>query len=190
MTAISQGNSIAWESFVRAVLENTEDGIIACDADGNIVFFNRAAREIHDVREESVLAEPWGPLAGRTHAGFKNPVEKGGTPSVSNSAGRSDPARHGTGDRLETGQKTRRPGQRQLVDGRQGERAGGRSLPCTTSPRANWPRKVCRGNGRNNGGSIEVESEPGQGTAFTIILPVKNASLARNSVSSLPAPAD
>jgi len=37
--------------FLRAVLESTQAGLIACDAGGRITLFNRAAREIHGLPE-------------------------------------------------------------------------------------------------------------------------------------------
>src|SRR5581483_11033576 len=33
--------------FLRAVLENITEGVVACDADGVLTFFNRAARQLH-----------------------------------------------------------------------------------------------------------------------------------------------
>ena len=35
--------------FIRAALENISDGVVACDADGNLTLFNRAAREWHGI---------------------------------------------------------------------------------------------------------------------------------------------
>ena len=35
------------QAFLEAVLENTEDSVVACDAKGNLVFFNKAAQELH-----------------------------------------------------------------------------------------------------------------------------------------------
>lgn len=44
-------------SFLDAVLENIEDGIVACDAQGRLSFFNRAAREFHDLPAEQLEPE-------------------------------------------------------------------------------------------------------------------------------------
>lgn len=45
--------------FLAAVLENISDGIVACDADGVLTFFNRATRRFHGLVEESIPAEKW-----------------------------------------------------------------------------------------------------------------------------------
>ncbi|MDP8942861.1 MAG: ATP-binding protein [Actinomycetota bacterium] len=45
--------------FLSAVLENLEDGVIACDAEGAITLFNRAAREFHALTEERIAVEDW-----------------------------------------------------------------------------------------------------------------------------------
>src|SRR6185436_14365302 len=42
--------------FLRAVLESVRTGIIACDAEGTLTLFNRAAREIHGLSAETPLA--------------------------------------------------------------------------------------------------------------------------------------
>jgi PAS domain S-box-containing protein len=45
--------------FLRVVLENINDGIIACDPAGVITFSNRATREFHGLPRRSVPAERW-----------------------------------------------------------------------------------------------------------------------------------
>lgn len=45
--------------FLRALLENLSEGIVACDAQGTLSLFNRATREFHGVREESLPPEQW-----------------------------------------------------------------------------------------------------------------------------------
>lgn len=45
--------------FLGAVLENLKDGIVACDAEGNLTLFNRATREFHGVAEEVFGPEEW-----------------------------------------------------------------------------------------------------------------------------------
>ena len=47
------------QEFLKAVLENAQDLIVACDALGVLTFFNRAARALHGKEEKSVLAERW-----------------------------------------------------------------------------------------------------------------------------------
>jgi len=48
--------------FVEAVLESLDEGIVACDADGELSLFNRATREMHGVSQEASAPEDW---AGR-----------------------------------------------------------------------------------------------------------------------------
>jgi len=45
--------------FLSAVLENLQDGVVACDAEGRLTFFNRATREFHGLAEEAVPPERW-----------------------------------------------------------------------------------------------------------------------------------
>ena len=45
--------------FLSALVENVSDGIVACDADGVITFFNGATREFHGLPAEAVPAERW-----------------------------------------------------------------------------------------------------------------------------------
>jgi PAS domain S-box-containing protein len=45
--------------FLNAVLETIEDGIVACDAEGILVLFNRAARELHNLPAMPLPAEQW-----------------------------------------------------------------------------------------------------------------------------------
>ncbi len=47
------------QQFLAAVLDNVESGIVACDADGVLTLFNRAAREFHDLPLERIPAEQW-----------------------------------------------------------------------------------------------------------------------------------
>lgn len=47
------------QAFLAAVLEHVEDAIVACDAEGRLILFNRAAREIHGLPEAAVPVEEW-----------------------------------------------------------------------------------------------------------------------------------
>ncbi|MGI8639131.1 MAG: sensor domain-containing protein [Pyrinomonadaceae bacterium] len=47
------------EEFLRAVLENVTDGIVACDAEGVLTLFNKATREFHGLPETPLPAEEW-----------------------------------------------------------------------------------------------------------------------------------
>ena len=46
-------------AFLSTVLENIEEAIIICDAEGRIVRFNKAARRLHGVPEEPIPPEKW-----------------------------------------------------------------------------------------------------------------------------------
>ena len=45
------------QHFLRAVLESMQTGLVACDANGVLTVFNRAAREIHGVPADAPLAD-------------------------------------------------------------------------------------------------------------------------------------
>ncbi|HEV2761960.1 MAG TPA: PAS domain-containing protein [Pyrinomonadaceae bacterium] len=45
--------------FIDALLENVEDGIVACDSEGVLTVFNHAAREMHGRPERPISAEQW-----------------------------------------------------------------------------------------------------------------------------------
>jgi len=46
-------------TFVAAVLESIENGVIACDRQGQLTFFNEAARKIHGMGQEPVDFHHW-----------------------------------------------------------------------------------------------------------------------------------
>jgi len=50
----------AQRSFVAAVLESVEDGVVACDRQGQLTFFNDAARRIHGLKALPLSFEKWG----------------------------------------------------------------------------------------------------------------------------------
>lgn len=45
--------------FLTALLENVEDGIVACDSEGVLTVFNHAAREFHGLPEEPIPPDMW-----------------------------------------------------------------------------------------------------------------------------------
>ena len=45
--------------FLRALLDSITEGIVACDADGTLTLFNRAAREIHGIPATAVGPDEW-----------------------------------------------------------------------------------------------------------------------------------
>ncbi|MGG6296766.1 PAS domain-containing sensor histidine kinase [Leptolyngbya sp. AN02str] len=50
------------QRFTTAVIENVADGVVACDADGNLKLFNRTAREWHGCDPREVPASEWSRL--------------------------------------------------------------------------------------------------------------------------------
>ena len=53
-TALTEANG-----FLQVLLDNVQDGIVACDANGVLTLFNRATREFHGLSEDRVPAERW-----------------------------------------------------------------------------------------------------------------------------------
>ena len=47
------------QAFTQAVLENTSDGIVACNEHGRLSLMNRASREIHGIGEKDLPPEQW-----------------------------------------------------------------------------------------------------------------------------------
>src|SRR5436309_8430823 len=47
------------QGFINALLENVEDGIVACDSEGVITVFNHAARRMHGSSERPIAADLW-----------------------------------------------------------------------------------------------------------------------------------
>lgn len=45
--------------FIQAALDNISDGVVACDADGNLALFNRAAREWHGIDALKLPPDQW-----------------------------------------------------------------------------------------------------------------------------------
>ncbi|MBW4649132.1 MAG: PAS domain S-box protein [Kastovskya adunca ATA6-11-RM4] len=45
--------------FLKALLNNLEDGIVACDAKGDLTLFNRATREFHGLPEQPLPPSAW-----------------------------------------------------------------------------------------------------------------------------------
>jgi PAS domain S-box-containing protein len=63
-TAIGLGGEAAIPSqqptqFLEALLANASDGIVACDAEGHLVLFNRAAQLFHGLPPEPIEPEDW-----------------------------------------------------------------------------------------------------------------------------------
>lgn len=47
------------QEFLRALLENVQTGIVACDADGKLTLFNEVTRQLHGIPREAVGPEEW-----------------------------------------------------------------------------------------------------------------------------------
>jgi PAS domain S-box-containing protein len=62
--------------FFKAVLENAQDGIVACDSNGAVTFFNRAAREFHGKAKQPLPAENWLPELDLYHVDGKTRLAK------------------------------------------------------------------------------------------------------------------
>ena len=45
--------------FMKALLENVQTGIVACDADGVLNLFNNVTRALHGLSEEPIRPEQW-----------------------------------------------------------------------------------------------------------------------------------
>ena len=80
MTNELEGLIAGERDFLRALLENVEDGIVACDADGVLRYFNRATRQMHGLPEEPVPAERWAEFYGLFHADGETPLSRDEVP--------------------------------------------------------------------------------------------------------------
>ena len=52
-------NLLAGQEFLEALFENISDGLVACDADGQLVLFNRAAQKFHGLPPEPIHSDAW-----------------------------------------------------------------------------------------------------------------------------------
>lgn len=64
----------AQRAFLAAVLEAVEDGIVACDADGALTLFNRAALEFHGKPQEPLLPDRWAAHYGLYRPNGRTPL--------------------------------------------------------------------------------------------------------------------
>ena len=62
--------------FLNAVLENVADGIVACDSEGILVLFNRAAREFHGSTAAPLPPDEWAARYGLYLADGETPMQK------------------------------------------------------------------------------------------------------------------
>jgi PAS domain S-box-containing protein len=47
------------EDFIKALLESSPDGVVVCDANGTLRYFNAATRKLHGLPERPLPAEEW-----------------------------------------------------------------------------------------------------------------------------------
>jgi PAS domain S-box-containing protein len=69
--------------FLKAVLDNIEDGIMACDRSGNLSVINRAARELHGIDQNEMPPEQWGQSCALYKEDGKTPMQTSETPLYS-----------------------------------------------------------------------------------------------------------
>ncbi|MFT3769056.1 MAG: ATP-binding protein [Minicystis sp.] len=62
------------KEFLTAVLNNMDDGIVACDANGTITLFNRATREFHGLTAAPLPPEEWAQYYSLYRADGKTPM--------------------------------------------------------------------------------------------------------------------
>lgn len=68
-TALTAANG-----FLQALLENVQDGIVACDANGVLTLFNRATRAFHGLPEARIPAASWAQHYHLFHADGVTPM--------------------------------------------------------------------------------------------------------------------
>ncbi len=66
--------------FLRALLENIEDGIVACDARGVLTLFNRATLDFHGLPDEPLPPEQWTEHYNLYRADGETPLDKSEIP--------------------------------------------------------------------------------------------------------------
>jgi PAS domain S-box-containing protein len=64
------------QEFLKAVLDNVEAGIVACDANGVLTIFNRVTREFHGLPEKPIPADEWAQHYNLYLPDSKTPMKK------------------------------------------------------------------------------------------------------------------
>ena len=67
-------------AFLAAVLENLSDGVVACDAQGQLTLFNRATREFHGLPESRIPSEEWSDHYALYRPDGRTPLERAEVP--------------------------------------------------------------------------------------------------------------
>jgi PAS domain S-box-containing protein len=63
-------------NYLEAILENISDGIVACNEQGVLSFFNKATRNFHGISEQALPPEEWGPYYSLYQPDEKTPLAK------------------------------------------------------------------------------------------------------------------
>ena len=68
------------QQFLQVVLDNIQDGLVACNAEGQLTLFNQAARDLHGLPEAAIPPEQWAGHYGLYWPDGKTPMEKEAIP--------------------------------------------------------------------------------------------------------------
>lgn len=63
-------------NYLEAILENISDGIVACDENGMLSFFNKATRNFHGIPEKALPPEQWSSYYSLYHSDGITPLTK------------------------------------------------------------------------------------------------------------------
>jgi len=63
------------QQFLKALLESLEAGIVACNSEGMLTFFNRATREFHGLPEGPIPSHDWAKYYSLYHPNGRTPIE-------------------------------------------------------------------------------------------------------------------
>ncbi len=78
----AQRKIVRQQKFQKAILEHIQDGIVACNARGQLTTFNRASRKIHGCDLASVPQQEWGRYYQLYHRDGVTPLEFGDIPLI------------------------------------------------------------------------------------------------------------
>ena len=78
----AQRRIVRQQKFQRTILEHIQDGIVACNARGQLIMFNRASREIHGCDLTQVPQEEWSNFYQLFHADGETPLTTDEIPLV------------------------------------------------------------------------------------------------------------
>ncbi len=78
----AQRKIVRQQKFQKAILEHIQDGIVACNARGRLITYNRASREIHGCDLAQVPQEEWSNFYQLYHADGETPLKMDEIPLV------------------------------------------------------------------------------------------------------------